>query len=179
MFDRVRQTLFSGWLTSKNDYFLTREYIAGYILTLTHHILCVVAGVIGFVVEPSVTIARTGGVYVAWLWSAIFIIFGLCAIIARFAKRINAEAIAVIVIVLGRLLWSVIIIAEVAAGRTPLGSLQIAVLIASTGFFLMGWSLTVFIWVAGTPMELRATQATTALRKQLIAVVKKQVHEDS
>lgn len=165
-------------IAERGDYGMNRAYIAGYIMGVLHHVFCILAGIAGFLGAASVALLQASGYGVAWLWSGIFVLFGTLGLVARFARRASAEGIAVLVIAVGRIIWAAVILVEIAQGRMSQGSVQIALLMASGAFFLAGWSITVFVWMSGTPLPSKRTQTYQALQHHLEQVVKHQAEDE-
>lgn len=125
-------------------------YRAGWVVTMAHHLLVVVVGVVGVVGEPSPSAVEVIGYdAAAYLWSVGFILMGASAAVAHIRRRILAEVIAVLGVVMFRFLWAVMIIAGGESGFDIFANpeSQVGLSILAGGVFMLGWSLTTLVWL--------------------------------
>ena len=143
--NRLRKMLQEG-----GDYSVNRRTFASWIAILCHHVIIIVAGLIGFIGDPSPTVTTVlGGEVASYLWSGTFVLFGSMALIARLFRRARAEVVAVLSIAGARMLWAGILIGAMMTGISSRGGLQIAATLAAGSFFMLGWSLMVLGWISG------------------------------
>lgn len=171
---------FKAYRARNSDYQLSRAYKLSWAVVLIHHVIVILAGCVGFWVDPSpVVVAIVGGQVATYFWSGTFILFGCGALFARLMQRARAEAVSVVSIACARVLWAGILIYSIAKGISEPGGLQIALMLLAGAIFLFSWSLTVFIWMTGAPITgVAHTTTLTQLRDQLQEVVERPRDEE-
>lgn len=164
----------------KSEYQVPRGYMLGWSTVALHHIMVILAGAVGVLIDPSPSVtAIVGGTVATWLWSLAFVLFGTTALLARLFNRARAEVVAVVTIAAGRVLWAGILIYSVARGLSDPGSLQVAFMLLAGAIFLVSWSLTVLVWLSGVPLGTPGSSSLiVALRDHLHEVVQQAEAED-
>lgn len=172
-----------AFFSAKADYKIDKKLIFSWAIFLLHHTCIIIAGIIGFLGDPSPTVVKVlGGEIASYLWSTTFIIFGLQALLARLFRKARAEVVAVMAIAAARLLWCGILVGAVEVGMADKGTLQVAMALAAGSFFMLGWSLTVLAWLAGwikvdtgTSSGAHQDEVIIELRDQLQKVVEDRI----
>lgn len=165
---------FKSYRKRTSDYQITRAYRLAWATVLIHHIIVMLAGCVGFIVAPSPTVAKiVGGEIATYLWSGTFIIFGFFGLVSRLMHRARAEGVSVASIAAARILWAGILLYSIVINYTDIGTLQLVLMLLAGAVFLIGWSLTVFVWMSGAPLATPTvnTEIITQLRDQLQEVV--------
>lgn len=164
------------------SYDVTKAYRLSWAIVLVHHLAVVAAGLVGFLGPPPPSIANiTGGEIASYIWSSMFILFGVTGLIARLARKARAEVVAVVCVATARTLWAVILFVSVNMGINDPGSMQIAILMLSGAIFLVGWSMTTLVWLSGAPLSPPGQGQLVALeelRDVVQSVVDEQVAQD-
>lgn len=138
---------------------------AGSVLVYCHHVIVVLVGAFGLIETPSPSVTAIAGGWVAALWSAMFLVFGLLALGCRIAQRhgirwkgkrwkldtTRSEALCIALIGAGMFLFSAMITGAALFGPAQPpppgpddnipgqpGSIQTALAILSSSVFLPG-----------------------------------------
>ena len=129
-------------------------------LIYAHHVTITAMGVWGLVEGPSPSVvAAIGGAAAAWLWSALFVLFGVAAFWCRFSSRVGlrwrgewirldtsrSEAMCIHMIGLAYFLFGLIVFSaalhaanDSGAGQTGLGLLAASMFLPGAAFIHMG-----------------------------------------
>lgn len=160
-----------------------------------HHVIVVAVGAFGMIETPSPAVASViGGSAAAYIWSTMFLVFGLLALCCRIANRqglkwkghlyrldtTRSEALCIVFIGVALLMFSGLItwatiLAPPLDGRAP-GSLQTALALLSSSVFLPGVAA---LSLAMTRRErLRGGAQTTQVLHQVAQEVRRGIHEE-
>ena len=166
----------------------------GSVLIYAHHSLIVAVGAFGMIETPSPAVSSViGGAAAAWVWSTMFLVFGLLALGCRFTNRhgirwkgheyrldtTRSEALCIVCIGValflfsGLIAWSTII--NPPPGPRPPGSIQTALALLSSSVFLPGVAA---LSLAMTRRErLRRTETAQHIMHQVAREVRRGIDE--
>jgi hypothetical protein len=158
-----------------------RLYRIAWVVLIAHHVACVLVGLAGFIFETSPSIERTfGNALLENVWSSIFVLFGLLALLARLKAKVMAEMWAIGAIALARGLWCGVIIAS-AVTRDATSGVQVGLALGATAMFMTAWALFTIVWNRTGLLVISGSgkYPTEMIREQLLSIARQTAREEA